>query len=358
MADLNNIDAIRELDPGNMYNCIFDLPEQMAKAQKMANGWNVPKDDFPDVKNVVIVGMGGSAMAGELTRSFLRSELVVPFEICRHYVLPEYVDDETLVIAASYSGNTEETLAAVDDALARKSMMAAISTGGLLEEVCQLNEITMLKVPGGIQPRAAIGYLFVPMILFLDKIGLIKDGFDRVTQAIALLKASRERMIEDSPAGANPAKQLAQLIHGKIPIVYAGPTLTDGLASRWKAQLCENSKTLAFANWYSEFNHNELVGWSKTIEEHIENFIVINLRDSEDHPKITARMDIVKALIEEHDVQVIDIHAAGESKLERIFNLIQMGDFVSYYLAILNDVDPTPVEVIENLKSKLAKVTT
>jgi glucose/mannose-6-phosphate isomerase len=299
--------------------------------------------------------MGGSAIAGDLARSYLGAELLIPFHICRHYVLPEFVDDETLVVASSYSGNTEETLAAVDDALQRKAMMAALTTGGLLEEVCQLNEITMLRLPPGLQPRAAIGYSFVPLILFLEKIGLISNCAERITKAITHLKSSRERMIEDAPPGTNPAKQLAQLIHGKIPIIYAGPTLTDALALRWKGQFCENSKTLAFANWYAEFNHNELVGWSKVTEAHSEHFIVINLRDTEDHPKITARMDIVRHLIEQQDVQVIDIYATGETALERIFNLIQMGDFVSYYLAILNEVDPTPVEVIESLKRELAK---
>ena len=354
MSVLDDIEKVRSFDPSNMYNRIFDLPEQMAQALKLAGGWNVPAADFPDVKNIVVVGMGGSAIAGDLARSYLASEIMVPFHICRHYVLPEFVDDETLVIASSYSGNTEETLAAADDALERKAMIVALTAGGLLEEVAALNEIPMMKLPGGFQPRAAIGYSFVPLLVFLEKIGLIKDIVERVRKAIGHMRTARERMIEDNPSGSNPAKQLAELIHGKIPIIYGGPTLTDVLAVRWKGQICENSKTLAFANQYAEFNHNELVGWSKVANQHKDHFIVINLRDIEDHPKIAARMNIVKHLIEEQDVQVIDIYASGETKLERMFNLVQMGDFVSYYLAILGGTDPTPVEVIEDLKKELA----
>ena len=358
MSNLDDLESIRALDPGNMYNAIFDLPEQMAKAYKMAGGWNVPVDLFPDVRNVVVVGMGGSAIGGDIARSFLASEMLIPFEICRNYVLPEYVDDETLVIAASYSGNTEETLAAVDDALERSAMIVALTTGGLLEEVAQLNEIPKLKLPAGLQPRAAIGFSFVPLLVFLEKIGLTKNVGERIQAAIAHLRTTRERMVEDGSSTANPAKQLAGLLYNKVPLIYAGPTLTDVVAARWKAQICENAKSIAFANLYPEFNHNEIVGLSNLSEEFKEQIIVVNLRSIDDHEKNSARMDVVKQLLEEQDLMVIDLWATGETKLERIFNLIQMGDFVSYYLAIMNEIDPSPVEAIENLKEELAKTVT
>jgi glucose/mannose-6-phosphate isomerase len=338
-----------------MYNAIFDLPEQMAKAFKMAGGWNVPVDLFPDVRNVVVVGMGGSAIGGDIARSFLAKEMLIPFQVCRNYVLPEYVDDETLVIAASYSGNTEETLAAVDDALERSAMIVALSTGGLLEEVAQLNEIPKLKLPAGLQPRAAIGYSFVPLMVFLEKIGLVKNVGERIQATIAHLRTTRERMVEDGSSTTNPAKQLAGLLHKRVPLIYAGPTLTDVVASRWKAQICENAKTMAFANHYPEFNHNELVGLCNLSMDFKEQIIVINLRSIDDHEKNSVRVDVVKQILEEQDILVIDLWATGESELERVFNLIQMGDFVSYYLAILSEVDPTPVDAIENLKEELAK---
>ncbi|MCP4685961.1 MAG: bifunctional phosphoglucose/phosphomannose isomerase [bacterium] len=355
MSVLNDVEAVRALDPENMYNRIFDLPEQMTQAMKLATGWNVPASDFPDVKNIVVIGMGGSAIGGDIARSFLSEELLIPFQICRNYVLPEYVDDETLVIASSYSGNTEETLSAIEDAMERSAMIAALSTGGLLEEIAQINEIPMLKLPEGLQPRAAIGYSFVPLMMFLEKIGLVKDVSDRINKAIAHLKACRERMIEDRDVNQNPAKQLASLIYGKMPIIYGGPTLSDVMAARWKGQICENAKLLSFCNLYPEFNHNELVGWSHFPPPLKDHFIVINLRDSEDHPKVSLRMDVVKETIEKQDVQVIDIYASGETRLERMFSLLQMGDFVSYYLAILHEVNPTPVDIIENLKKEIAE---
>ena len=190
--------------------------------------------------------------------------------------------------------------------------------------------------------------------MFLEKIGLVKNIAERVKEAIEHLKTTRERMVESGTSTTNPAKQLAQLLYGKIPIVYAGPTLMDVVALRWKSQICENSKSIAFANVYPEFNHNELVGWTKLPFEKKEHFIVLNLRGADDHEKVSLRMDVVKRLIEEQEIMVIDLYASGETEMQRVFNLIQMGDFVSYYLAILADVDPSPVEIIENLKKELA----
>jgi glucose/mannose-6-phosphate isomerase len=267
--------------------------------------------------------------------------------------LPEYVDDESLVIASSYSGNTEETLASLDDALSRKAMIAAISTGGMLADVCQLNEIPMATVPSGMQPRAALGFSFIPLLMLFQKIGLIEKVEEQVSGAIESLKTFREDYTEDTRSSANPAKQLAEKLQGKIVIVYAGPTLTDVVAVRWKGQFCENSKALAFANHFPEFNHNELVGWSDVTREFSNKFVVIILRDSEDHSQIKKRMDIVNPLIEEIGAEVIEVESRGSTDLERILSLIQMGDFASYYLAILHDQDPTPVLSIEMLKDAL-----
>ena len=353
MTILDDIETVRKADPSNMYNRIFDLPEQMADALTLAQRWQIDADDFSGIKNIVVVGMGGSAIGGDLTRTYLSSKLLVPFEVCRHYVLPEYVDDETLVIAASYSGNTEETIAAVEDALTRKAMMVAISTGGMLGDICELNQIPMAKLPEGWQPRAALGYSFIPLVMFLEKIGLAKDVSKELETVVASLQKFRDGYIEDQPSEQNPAKNLALKIHGRIAIIYSGPTLMDAVAIRFKGQLCENGKNLAFANHFAEFNHNELVGWSKTIEPFKDKLLVIILRDAGDHPQIRQRMNIVKDIIQNLDVEVMEVHSKGAVRLERMFSLIQIADFTSYYLAVLNEVDPTPVEVIEQLKAQL-----
>ena len=353
MTTLDDVESIRKADPSNMYNRIFDLPEQMADALTLAQRWQIDADDFSGIKNIVVIGMGGSAIGGDLTRTYLSSKLLVPFEVCRHYVLPEYVDDETLVIAASYSGNTEETMAAVEDALARKAMMVAISSGGLLREICELNQIPMATLPEGWQPRAAIGYSFIPLVMFLEKIGLAKDVAKELETVVDSLQKFRDGYIEDQPTEQNPAKKLAQKIHGRIPIIYSGPTLMDAVAVRIKGQFCENGKNLAFANHFAEFNHNELVGWSKTIEPFKDKLLVIILRDAGDHPQIRKRMNIVKDIIQNLEVELVEIHSKGAVRLERMFSLIQIGDFTSYYLAVLNEVDPTPVDVIQDLKNAL-----
>ncbi|RME19678.1 MAG: bifunctional phosphoglucose/phosphomannose isomerase [Candidatus Zixiibacteriota bacterium] len=351
---LNDIEKIRAVDPGNMYNRIFDFPEQVAEALKLASGWNVSAADFPDVKNIVVIGMGGSAIGGDLCRSLLSGQLMIPFHVCRHYQLPEFVDDESLVIASSYSGNTEETLSALDDALARKAMICALSTGGMLEDVAGLNEIPLLHLPTGLQPRAALGYSFVPIAALMEKLGLVKGITEQLSNAVTQLRDWRENYIEDTPVAQNLAKQLAQKMHGKLPIIYGGPTLTDVIAVRWKGQVCENAKNLAFANTYAEFNHNELVGWCEIVKPHTDHLMVVQLRDKGDHPQIARRMDIVKGIIEKTGVEVIDVTSRGVTEIDRMMSLIQLGDFTSYYLAVLNEVDPTPVEAIETLKKALA----
>jgi len=353
---LDDTEKIRAGDPANMYNKIFDLPEQMTKALKLAEVWKVGREDFADVKNIVLIGMGGSAIGGDLARSLLSGKLVIPFTTCRHYALPEYVDDETLVIASSYSGNTEEMLSALDDALQRKALIAAISTGGMLEDVARINDIPLMKIPGGLQPRAAIGYSVVPLLMFFEKIGLAEGMGDAIKATIERLAKDREKYIEDNATLSNPAKRLAGMIHGRIPIIYGGPPVTDVVALRWKGQFCENGKNLAYAGEFPEMTHNEYVGWSRAMEPLAEKLIAVFLRDAGDHPKIRRRMNIVKETIDRLGVEVVDLHTMGERPLERMFSLIQWGDFISYYLAILNGVDPTPVDAIESLKAQLMDV--
>ena len=355
MSILDDVEQIRSGDPDNMYNRIFDFPEQLADALKIGKMWKIDPGEFTEIKNIVVIGMGGSAIGGDLIRGLLASKLLIPFSVCRHYTLPEYVDDETLVIVSSYSGDTEETLSALQDALDRKAMIAAVSTGGMLQEIAKINEIPMAKIPAGMQPRAALGYSMVPILMFFEKIGLLKKIGNEIESAIKGLQGYRDKYIEDSPTSSNRAKQLAEKMHGRIPIVYSGPTLTDAVALRWKGQICENGKSLAFANQFAEFNHNELVGWSEVVKQHSDKLLVLILRDMDDHSQIRKRMNIVTELIKEQDVEVIDVHSRGESPLERILSLIQLGDFASYYLAILNSVDPTEVNVIQKLKKSLVE---
>ena len=354
VAGIDDTDQIRALDPSNMYNAIFDMPEHMADASRMSQIWRIDPGEFSGAANIVLIGMGGSAIAGDLARSLLAGQLLIPFQVCRNYAVPEFVDDESLVIASSYSGNTEETIAATEDALRRKAMLAAITTGGMLKDICELNHIAMCQIPTGLQPRAALGYSFVPLMIFLEKIGLAPGFSTDLATTIEGMQKYREVYIEDNPTENNTAKNLARRLQGKLCIVYSGPTLTDAVGVRFKGQICENSKQLAFVNQFAEFNHNELVGWHEQVQPLAEHLHVIVLRDAEDLPQIRTRMNIVRDQIRALGVEVSELHSKGKSRLERMFSLIQLADFTSYYLAILNGIDPTPVHVIEDLKQKLA----
>jgi len=186
----------------------------------------------------------------------------------------------------------------------------------------------------------------------MEKLGFAKDVDKSIGELIKGLISYRENYEKDLPVDKNPAKQLALRLYNKIPIIYSGPELTDAIGTRWKGQICENAKCLAFNNQFPEFNHNELVGWNK-IESFKENLVVVYLRDSDDHPKVSQRMGVVRELIEKMDVEIINIQSQGDFALGRMFSLIQLGDFASFYLAILNEVDPTPVKSIDYLKGKL-----
>ncbi len=354
MCPIDSPEDIQSLDPENMYNRIFDFPEQMEDALKIASGWRFDTNAFVGFRNIVVVGMGGSAIGGELARAALQDKLEIPFEVVRHYRLPEYVDDETLVIASSYSGNTEETLSAVSDAIDRKAELVALTTGGMLEEICRLNEIPHLILPRGLQPRAALGYSFVPLMTFFEKIGLAPGATGELTATVTKLQGNRDSYIESQHTDMNQSKQLARAMWEKAVIIYGGPGFTGAIAQRWKGQINENAKNLAFANVYPEMNHNELVAWCEQVDIHRDHLVVVQLRDTEDHSKVTQRMDIVREIIEKQQVAVLEVESSGASRIERMFSLIQLGDWVSYYLAILNGVDPTPVDAIETLKGKLA----
>jgi glucose/mannose-6-phosphate isomerase len=353
-ARLESAENIRSIDPSGMYNKIYDFPEQLEQAVGIGNSIVLPAKYKRDFKNIVVAGMGGSAIGGDLVRSYLSDRLKMPFVICRHYRLPNFVDEDTLVIASSYSGNTEETLAAFEDAIKRRVTVACITTGGELGKLAKQHKLLHVELPGGYQPRAALGFSFVPLLILISKLGLIGSVDDDLSELIRGLKSYRDAYAIESAADKNPAKLLAIKLYNRIPIIYAGPELTDVVGTRWKGQICENAKALAFNNQFPEFNHNELVGWN-VIGAYRDKLVVICLRDSDDHKRVQRRMSIVRNIIEKRDVELINVFSQGDFPLGRMFSLIQLGDFVSLYLAVLNKADPTPVKVIDYLKEELKK---
>jgi len=354
MYTLNNIDQIKKIDQGRMYDCIYDFPSQFEDGLKRTKETPLPDWDKSEIKNIVVAGLGGSAIGGDLVRSYLAERLNIPFFISRNYTLPNFVDSSSLVFVSSYSGNTEETLSGFEDASQRGAKIICMTSNGKVEEISSEEKIPCVHLPEGFQPRAALGYSFVPILAMLERMGFVKGEEANIKKTKEFLDGNRNKYRVEVDAEKNPAKTLATKLHGKLPIIYASCDHFDAVSTRWKGQFCENAKMLAFNNVFPEFNHNELVGW-KVLSDYRNDLRVVILKDKEDHPRIKRRMEIVKEIIEEEKVEVIEIQSSGENLLSRIFSLIQLGDFTSFYLAILNEEDPTPVKVIDYLKSELAK---
>ncbi|HEX9913230.1 MAG TPA: bifunctional phosphoglucose/phosphomannose isomerase [candidate division Zixibacteria bacterium] len=350
--NLDNLADIRKIDQKRMYDLIYDFPLQLTEGAHLGFIADLNLKSFTP-GSITLAGMGGSAIGGDLARSYLASELKIPFWICRNYNLPEFVNDKSLIFVTSYSGNTEETLSAYQEAKRRKAKIIAITSGGKLLEECKTFNYPFILLPKGLPPRAALGYSFTPILVTLSRLGLVSDKIKELEKTSKFLEENRNEYSLERKSGENPAKTLAINLFQKIPIIYSSTDYFDAVGYRWKGQLCENSKILAFNNYFPEFNHNELVGW-KVLEHIRDRLVVIILQDKEDHPRIQRRMQIVKEIIEKEKVKVIEIKSEGEDLLCRIFCLIQLGDFTSFYLAILNRIDPTPVEVIDYLKNKLA----
>jgi glucose/mannose-6-phosphate isomerase len=345
-------EAIRRVDPADMYGKIYGFPAQLRE------GYDLPLTDGRDqidpdsIWQVVVAGMGGSAIGGDLLRSYLAYDLKTPILVNRNYRLPASVDKNSLVIASSYSGNTEETLSAFAQARERGARIFVATTGGKLGAEAQEAGLARVRLPSGFQPRAALGYSFGPLLHFMAETGFIADHSDEIGVACDFLAESRKLFALNRPEEENRAQQLARKLHNKIAVIYAGADCYDTIALRIKGQICENAKQLAYANVCPEFNHNELVGFEFP-EELLKKLVVIFLTGPADSDRISARFKIVSDIITARGIETAWIQAAGPNRLAEIFSLVQIGDFVSFYLAVLNGTDPSPVKVIDRLKSEL-----
>jgi glucose/mannose-6-phosphate isomerase len=345
-------EAIRKVDPDDMYGKIYGFPSQLR------DGYDLPlisgreEIDPASINQIVVAGMGGSAIGGDILRSYLAYDLKIPIVVNRNYRLPLSVDRRSLVIASSYSGNTEETLSAFAQARDRGARIFVATTGGKLGAEAQSAGLERVKLPAGFQPRAALGYSFGPLLHFMAATGFIADHSEQIATACDFLAQSRKLFGLNRPEEENRAQQLARKLQGKIAVVYAGADCYDTIAVRFKGQICENAKQLAYANICPEFNHNELVGFEYP-KELLKKLVVIFLTGPADSDRISARFKIVSDIITARGVETAWIQAAGPNRLAEILSLVQIGDFVSFYLAVLNGIDPSPVKVIDRLKSEL-----
>lgn len=354
MKDLTS-SSVRAIDGADMMGRVMAMPEHLAQAWQDAQRWPL-RIDAKRIQNVVIAGMGGSAIAGDFVRCATFGRLPVPMVVCRTYRLPHALSDKTLFIASSYSGNTEETLSAFAAARRSGSQIICATSDGRLQELALADNLPLFKLPTGFQPRAALAYLVVPMLSIFAACGWLNNVGEEIAAAAEQLRDLRKRYAPESAGEKNLAKKIALAIHQKIPIVYAGVENFEVVACRWKGQFCENGKTQAFWNVFPEVNHNEIVGWGLR-GAFDRNYQVIFLRDGDDHERIQRRMDITRRLIEQSSNPVIEVWSRGEPLLARMFSTIFLGDMASVYLAVLNDVDPTPVTKIDFLKNELGKNT-
>jgi len=345
-------DQIQRLDRSAYLDLLMDFPRQLGRARELADGISLDTEAGAFNK-VVVAGMGGSAIGGDLLRTYLLETLAIPFLVHRDYSLPPFVGPGTLVFLSSYSGNTEETLSAAEKALRRKATIVAVTGGGELARLARREDIPLIPLPGGMPPRAAIGYSFMALLGSLVRIGLVEDRRADVEETIGLLEEKKPVYGIPAPAPENPAKQLAGQLFGKLPVIYAWSWRYQAVAVRWRGQLAEIAKQLSSHHLLPEMNHNELAGWQYPAGL-LSQTVVILLRDDQEPQRIGRRMDLTAQTLTSQAGRVVEARAEGRSLMARLFSLIYLGDFVSYYLAALNGVDPTPIERIEQLKSRLA----
>ncbi len=354
---LDQPEEIKKIDKNNMLDHCMKLPDYCEDAIKRARQIKIPKKveiskeisiKYGKPRNILIAGMGGSAIGGEMLRGWLRDELPVPVEICRDYSLPAYADKDTLAFAISYTGETDETLSAFVDAIRRGCMTIAITSGGHLLSFSKKLNIPHMVIPDGFPSRASFPYVFFPLAILLNRMQIVSDIEGDVEEAISVLRGVSRENSPRNPVENNLSKRLALELEGTIPVVYGfGPY--EAVAHRLKTQFNENSKLLSRYDAFPELNHNEVVGWEAS-EDLTKNFSVILLRDRKAPPEIKYRIELTKSLVSDKARNVHEVYARGEGRLARMLSLKFMGDFLSVYLAILRGVDPTPVRSIQVVK--------
>lgn len=354
-AVMESMEKVKNIDKQNMLSLLLGVPQYAQEALERVEKAGLKKLTTP-VRQIIISGLGGSAIGGDLVKAYVWNSCSVPIFVNREYTLPAFTGSETLFIACSYSGDTEETLSSFEEALKKKTQILSVSSGGRLIALSKEKKIPFVQIPAGFPPRCALGYLFFSLLGALNKLGLVQSSKEEIAEALSLLREmAQTKLNPEVPVSSNPAKELAQLMHNKFPLIYSGQTFGP-VATRWRTQLNENAKVLASTHIFPELNHNEIVGWEFP-RELLKQFVPIYLTDGGDHPRVKRRMAITKTILErEVSVKVTEVPSLGKGLLARMFSLIYIGDFASFYLALLNGVDPTPVERIRCLKGELAKL--
>jgi glucose/mannose-6-phosphate isomerase len=335
-----------------MLQHLHEFPEQCQRAWQTALKFDLPRD-YASVDKAIILGMGGSAIGGELVRRLTLLENRLPVWVHQDYHLPPFLDRNTLLIASSYSGNTEETLSSFAESLKIPSKKLVLTRGGKLKELAEKEGIPVFLIDYEAPPRAAFPHSFFSLLGIFHKLGLLENKSADLKEAMQVLNKLPTELIENTPLISNPAKRLATKLSGKLAVIYGAGILSE-VAQRWKTQLNENSKAWAFYEVFPELNHNAIVGYEFPPETR-ERILVVLLHSSLFHPRISIRYRLTVEILTKAGVGYELVEAMGESPLAHMMSLVLLGDYVSFYLAILNSIDPTPVAAIDYLKSRLAE---
>jgi len=341
-------ESIAAVDERNQLDDILALPDHLRDALWRVESANLEPRGASG--GLIVAGMGGSAIGGALARAALGDRAVRPFTVSRGYGLPPWTAPETTVLCSSYSGNTEETLAAFEAAGAVGAQRIVATTGGKLAEAARADGVPVIPFPGGFQPRAAVGYSLVVAL----EVAWMCGAAERLHSEIDVAAARTEELVASwRPGGPQEdvPKELARGLHGTVPQI-AGSGLTSPIAYRWKTQINENAKMPAFSHEIPELDHNEIMGWQAASE--LGRFSAVFLDDSDLHPRIRQRIELTRGLIAGDAAATFRVESVGGSPTERLLSLVLLGDLVSLYLAVLRGVDPSPVVMIDRLKSALA----
>jgi glucose/mannose-6-phosphate isomerase len=338
------------LDKRNMLSIQMNFLEDIHNALDLG----APiKLSFDSIANILVVGMGGSGISGEILKVWLADKIKIPIDVIKDYILPHYVDSSSFIIFTSFSGNTEETLSCFYQGIKCGAQILSITSGGLLEKYSKLLKRKFIKIPSGRQPRSALPYLFFPLIPIFEAGNICKDKLtEEVDDTCKTLETIIKQNSPNVPSDRNPAKNFAKQLKNKIPVIYA-PQHLGVVGLRMRCQLNENSKVLAFNETLPEMNHNGIMGWEDSSKQ-CKNIVAILLRSKNESEVIKERIECTKEFAIKNKAEIIELWAQGKSRLSEIFSLIFIGDLISIYLALLYDLDPSPVNTITKLKQVLS----
>jgi len=337
---------VNKYDPQNQFDVLVNSYKQIEFAWE--NKFSIGGINSIEIKNIVISGLGGSAISADLIKNFLGNELSVPVVVNRNYLLPKFADSNTLFIASSYSGNTEETISALGQAVELGCKIVCITTGGEVESIAKKNNIPVIKLQAGFQPRYALGMGFFSLLKVFQELNLVSNQTEIVNKIINLWKEKGLEYFLDE----NRAYKIAESLAGFIPVIYSVADSTSAVGYRFKCQLNENSKVHAFHNEIPEMNHNEIIGW-ESYQEKTFHSKIINILDETYHAQIKKRFEIISEIFNNSKAEVINIQSSEANYKVRLLDLIYYTDWISYYLAVIRGFDPSEIDNIHLLKNKL-----